>query len=125
MLSRFITSTPLIEIAEIHFLCSTMTSLTKIPASTITDPDPKLSTRRAATISFWIVIILGIPFWWKSTSLERLALPRDQVSYWENKIVSSSRETAIIHLTLFTRIVPFMRRFLFVLRLVQNKLSLS
>jgi phosphatidylinositol glycan class S len=35
--------------------------------------------RRTVLASYWIVIILALPFWWHLTSIERLALPTSQV----------------------------------------------
>jgi phosphatidylinositol glycan class S len=35
--------------------------------------------RRTILASYWIVIILAFPFWWRLTSIERLALPTSQV----------------------------------------------
>ncbi|KAG1720043.1 phosphatidylinositol-glycan biosynthesis class S protein-domain-containing protein [Suillus lakei] len=44
--------------------------------------------RRAVLASYWIVIILAFPFWWHLTSIERLALPTNQVqSQVQNNIV--------------------------------------
>ncbi|RDX43117.1 hypothetical protein OH76DRAFT_1410447, partial [Lentinus brumalis] len=36
-------------------------------------------TRRYIIASYWLVVILAIPLWWKTTSIERLALPASRV----------------------------------------------
>lgn len=35
--------------------------------------------RRLVLASYWTVIILALPFWWRLTSIERTALPSDRV----------------------------------------------
>lgn len=35
--------------------------------------------RRWIVLSYWVVLLLGIPFWWYTTSIERLALPRGRI----------------------------------------------
>ncbi|KAF5385573.1 hypothetical protein D9757_006732 [Collybiopsis confluens] len=37
------------------------------------------SVRRCIIASYWIIIVLAIPLWWKTTSIERLGLPTSQV----------------------------------------------
>ncbi|KIK51930.1 hypothetical protein GYMLUDRAFT_979740 [Collybiopsis luxurians FD-317 M1] len=37
------------------------------------------SVRRSIIASYWIIIILALPLWWKTTSIERLPLPTSQV----------------------------------------------
>lgn len=32
-------------------------------------------TRRLVLASYWVLILLAVPLWWKTTSIERLALP--------------------------------------------------
>ena len=39
----------------------------------------KDTTRRAIVIAYWSVIILAIPLWWYTTSIERLSLPSHHV----------------------------------------------
>ncbi|KAI0716794.1 phosphatidylinositol-glycan biosynthesis class S protein [Earliella scabrosa] len=36
-------------------------------------------TRRSIIASYWLVVALAIPLWWKTTSIERLALPAARV----------------------------------------------
>lgn len=37
------------------------------------------SIRRWIIASYWIIIALAVPLWWKATSIERLALPTSEV----------------------------------------------
>lgn len=37
------------------------------------------ASRRYILISYWIVIILAVPFWWTVTSIERLGIPEARV----------------------------------------------
>lgn len=37
------------------------------------------STRRSIIIAYWSVIILAVPLWWYTTSIERLSLPSHHV----------------------------------------------
>ena len=47
--------------------------------------DPKslfyqqVSLRRAIIASYWTIILLAVPLWWYTTSIERLALPSGRV----------------------------------------------
>lgn len=45
-------------------------------------PTPDIPRRRIIVLSFWALIILGIPFWWKTTTIERLPLPSAEVEGW-------------------------------------------
>ena len=36
-------------------------------------------TRRYIIASYWLVILLAIPLWWKTTSIDRLSLPASRV----------------------------------------------
>ncbi|KAI1784545.1 phosphatidylinositol-glycan biosynthesis class S protein [Ganoderma leucocontextum] len=36
-------------------------------------------TRRYIIVSYWLVILLAIPLWWKTTSIDRLSLPASRV----------------------------------------------
>lgn len=44
--------------------------------------------RRAIIAAYWTVILLAIPLWWHTTSIERLPLPDARVSQQVNKPVS-------------------------------------
>ena len=49
------------------------------PSSSFRDPSKlffqKDNTRRAIIIAYWFLIILALPLWWYTTSIERLSLP--------------------------------------------------
>lgn len=47
--------------------------------------------RRAIVAAFWATFLLGIPFWYSVTSLERLRLPRQAVQSWVDSAVRPSR----------------------------------
>ena len=36
-------------------------------------------TRRYIIASYWLVVLLAIPLWWKTTSIDRLSLPASRV----------------------------------------------
>ncbi|KAI7905670.1 phosphatidylinositol-glycan biosynthesis class S protein [Cokeromyces recurvatus] len=40
---------------------------------------------RLIVFSFWIVILLGLPFWWKTTEVYRANLPFAEIDHWYNK----------------------------------------
>ncbi|KAH7907289.1 phosphatidylinositol-glycan biosynthesis class S protein-domain-containing protein [Hygrophoropsis aurantiaca] len=42
-------------------------------------PFESAKTRRYILASYWVIILLAIPFWWHTTSIERLSLPADRV----------------------------------------------
>ena len=35
--------------------------------------------RRRIIASYWLVVILALPLWWKTTSIDRLSLPENRV----------------------------------------------
>ncbi|KAI3613272.1 gpi transamidase component pig-s [Moniliophthora roreri] len=39
-----------------------------------------VNVRRAVIASYWIVLFLAMPLWWKTTSIERLSLPTSEVN---------------------------------------------
>lgn len=43
-------------------------------------PFESTGVRRRVIASYWLVVILSIPVWWKATSIERLSLPASRVS---------------------------------------------
>lgn len=47
-------------------------------------------TRRRIVASYWLVIILAIPLWWKITSIDRLSLPEPRVRAVVERRVSPS-----------------------------------
>jgi phosphatidylinositol glycan class S len=36
-------------------------------------------TKRSIIASYWIVILLSVPLWWYTTSIQRLSLPETQI----------------------------------------------
>lgn len=42
------------------------------------------ATRRNITVAYWTVILLCIPYWWFSTTIERHELPLSAVSAWDD-----------------------------------------
>ncbi|GAO49570.1 hypothetical protein SAICODRAFT_94309 [Saitoella complicata NRRL Y-17804] len=43
------------------------------------------STRRWVILSFWAVILLGIPIWWKTTEIYRATLPLERMLAWSER----------------------------------------
>ncbi|CAG8736393.1 16791_t:CDS:2, partial [Acaulospora morrowiae] len=41
-------------------------------------------TRRLIILSFWVVILIGIPLWWKTTEVYRAQLPFTEIEEWSN-----------------------------------------
>ncbi|KAL1741921.1 phosphatidylinositol-glycan biosynthesis class S protein-domain-containing protein [Schizophyllum fasciatum] len=41
--------------------------------------------RRIIIASYWLVIFLGLPLWWKTTSIERLSLPHSRIKTLSDK----------------------------------------
>lgn len=49
----------------------------------------EVQRRRAVLISFWLVVLLlGLPIWWKTTSIYRASLPVDEMLEWADGRVS-------------------------------------
>ncbi|GAA5860984.1 hypothetical protein JCM8547_007997 [Rhodosporidiobolus lusitaniae] len=46
-------------------------------------PPVDIRSRRIVVASFWAIVLLGLPLWWKTTTLERRSLPVDRVRGWE------------------------------------------
>lgn len=67
-------------------LSSTTTSSLKLKPVT---PVKDTSKRRVTVLSFWAVALLGVPYWWKTTTVERLELPRAEIQGWRDRAVSS------------------------------------
>ncbi|KAL8292624.1 hypothetical protein RQP46_001236 [Phenoliferia psychrophenolica] len=44
-----------------------------------------LWTRRAVTLAFWAVALVGVPYWWTTTTIERRPLPLSQLQQWSRK----------------------------------------
>lgn len=41
-------------------------------------------TLTSIVVSFWIAVFMGLPYWYSTTSVERLHLPFDQIDSWQN-----------------------------------------
>jgi phosphatidylinositol glycan class S len=56
-------------------------------AAELKPPPPEKPTERRRRswiiLSFWVIVLfLGIPFWWKTTSIYRAELPVDDMLRW-------------------------------------------
>lgn len=57
--------------------------------------------RRAAILSFWaVVVLLGLPVWWKTTAIYRAELPLRDMTDWAEGKVSASQAVPSIELML-------------------------
>lgn len=43
--------------------------------------------RRSILISYWAIVLLGVPLWWATTSIERLPLPATHFETQSNNTV--------------------------------------
>lgn len=64
-------------------------------ASTKKEPPPEkpesIRLRYQVLLSFWaIIILLGLPIWWATTSIYRAPLPMEQMMDWADGKVSSA-----------------------------------
>ncbi len=64
----------------------------ELPPNPSTLAFESVSTRRRIIASYWLIVILSIPLWWKTTSIDRLALPSSRVRSLEGKEVSRGRK---------------------------------
>ncbi|KAF9699193.1 hypothetical protein EKO04_003153 [Ascochyta lentis] len=71
---------------------SIATEASSTPAQAPTSPPPESKEgqwlRRAAILSFWaVVVLLGLPVWWKTTAIYRAELPLQDMTAWaEGKV---------------------------------------
>ena len=57
--------------------------------------NPPHGRRLLITLSFPLLFLLAVPFWWYTTSIERLPLPTSRIAHLETSIVSLSPLTRI------------------------------
>ena len=59
-------------------------------SSSLKDPSnlfyQSTKTRRLILVSYWVVVILTLPLWWYTTSIERLSLPSGRVAAIRDKM---------------------------------------
>ncbi|TDL18765.1 hypothetical protein BD410DRAFT_774718 [Rickenella mellea] len=53
------------------------------------------SIRRRVLTSYWIVVLLALPLWWYSTSIQRLSLPNSRVHAQESKQLVFSADIGV------------------------------
>lgn len=85
--------------ARVDFAPHRMTS-TPAPTEVVERVGPKrvqpptvaqdVTCRRAVTLAFWAVALLGVPYWWSTTTIERLPLPTTDILTWSHRAVRSS-----------------------------------
>ena len=78
-----------------------MEQQTTSPANAVTtskEPPPEnpeaIRLRTKVVFSFWtVILLLGLPTWWKTTSIYRAELPLQDMLDWADGVVFASRET--------------------------------
>lgn len=61
-------------------------AITASPGSAPSFQDTR--TRRSIVVAYWSVILLCVPYWWYSTTIERHALPLFEMEQWQLRKVS-------------------------------------
>lgn len=69
----------------------------KTPAELTASINPPPRRRLAIILAFPLLILLAVPFWWYTTSIERLPLPEGRISALEGANVCISSETMLGH----------------------------
>lgn len=49
-----------------------------------------LMSTRLVIVAFWAFILVGLPFWWKTTEVYRANLPLNEIKAWQEDQVSFS-----------------------------------
>ncbi|KAK9762191.1 GPI transamidase component [Basidiobolus ranarum] len=44
----------------------------------------EVSTKRKILLSVWAVVLIGLPFWWKTTQVYRAHLPFEEIAHWQD-----------------------------------------
>ncbi|KAK8844094.1 hypothetical protein IAR55_006888 [Kwoniella newhampshirensis] len=70
---------------------SSPSRIRKTPAEVTAAINPSTKRRLWITLSFPLLIVLAIPFWWYVTSIERIPLPESRIAALENATLPSIR----------------------------------
>ena len=70
------------------------------PAEVTAELNPSHRHRMLVVLSFPLLFLLAVPFWWYSTSIERLPLPTSRIAALETSAVSIERVLCQYLLTL-------------------------
>jgi len=62
-------------------------------------PLQSTSVRRWITLSYWVVLLACVPYWWYSTTIERHPLPLDEIASWTAQEPCPVRLPLRVHLT--------------------------
>ena len=53
------------------------------------------TSRRYILVFYWVVVLLVVPHWWKSTSIERQSIPEERVKEQSGRLVRIGSLTCI------------------------------
>ena len=78
------------------------------------EPPPEkpeaVSLRTKIVISFWaVIVLLGVPTWWQTTSIYRANLPLQEMVDWADGLVSIAKHSvsALLTVSCRTLLLPF------------------
>lgn len=60
-----------------------------LPSEVTRRLNPSVPHRLLVTLSFPLLILLAVPFWWYCTSIQRLPFPTARISALETSVVSA------------------------------------